>query len=525
MLKKKSNLILFGIIFCALVLRLVGITHGFPFIFHPDEPTIIRSALGLRFNPNPKHFDWPHFYIYLNYFLYMAFSKFRDILGALKLRESVGILFPLMWDDKLIFYYLTRCFSAILGALTVIPVYLSAKALFNRKASLIAAFCMAFLPFHVWHSHYSLGDVPMVFLLSWGLYFSCLILNSPVLGLGPNFKPKNYILSGFFIGLAASTKYNGGLSAFMVPVAHFLGILGKRQTDGEKIKIVNFGGILALILSGLGAFVGFLVGTPYALFDYKTFSRTDGPQGAFWQFSNVGSVGFEQHIKVQFLKELFINVSSNMGWVVIPIYVLTLGYLVYRIIKKKIESDEIKLVFLYSISFYLFWYISGFKNTRAHYYFIFYPFAAVIFGFSVSKVYEWLNTKLNARLKFISLIFVFLICFPLVFFSARNSYAYFRGDTRNDMYVWLVSNINLGENIVYNDVKATDVLDHIGVDAEKGLDNLKNLDSAMVIVIDPENSEDFLTKNSTYLTKVASFSNYLRLGPNIDIFRYNTVKQ
>ena len=507
MLKKKSSLILLIIIFCALALRLTGITHGFPFIFHPDEPTIVRSALGIRFNPNPKHFDWPHLYIYLNYFLYMVFAKFRDLLVTLGLKNTISSAFPLIWNDDLIFYFLTRCFSAILGALTVIPVYLSAKSLFNKKVALFAAFCMAFLPYHVWHSHYSLPDVPMVFLLSWGLYFSCFILSSSDL--------KNYILSGFFIGLAASTKYNGGLSALMVPTAHFLRILELRQKDGEKVTIVDFRGILALILSGLSAFGGFLLGTPYALLDLKTFSRIDGPQGAFWQFTNVGSVSFAKHL-MQFFNELFVSVSANMGWVVILAYVLTLFYLIFRVVKKRVVDIDYKLIFLYLISLFLFWYISGFKNTRSHYFFIFYPFAAVIFGFFVSKVYEWLDLKK----RFYSFVFVFLMCFPLVFFSVRNSYAYYRGDTRNDLYKWLVSNLKLGENVVYNDVKAVDVFGKLGIKTEKGFENLENVSSAMVIVLDPENSIDFLNKNSSYLTKEKTFGNKLRLGPNIEVYKY-----
>ena len=62
MLKKtfSQNKYLFLILLLGLVLRVLGLRHGFPFIFHPDEPTVVRSALGVRFFPNPGHFDWPH---------------------------------------------------------------------------------------------------------------------------------------------------------------------------------------------------------------------------------------------------------------------------------------------------------------------------------------------------------------------------------------------------------------------------------------------------------------------------------
>ena len=137
--KLEPNWILLLIILLGLILRLTGIQHGFPFIFHPDEPTIIRSALGIRFDPNPKHFDWPHLYIYINYFLYMLFAKFRSLLEAANLKNTLSSVFPLIWNDDLIFYYLTRCLSAILGALTAIPLYLTSKNLFGKKAGILTA--------------------------------------------------------------------------------------------------------------------------------------------------------------------------------------------------------------------------------------------------------------------------------------------------------------------------------------------------------------------------------------------------
>ena len=266
--KIRLDLVLLLIVFLGLVLRLTGIQHGFPFIFHPDEPTIIRSALAIRFDANPKHFDWPHLYIYINYFLYMIFAKFRDLIELANLKETVVSRFPLIWNDDLIFYYLTRCLSAILGALTAIPVYLSGKSLFGRKVGIFAALAIVLMPYHVWHSHYSLGDIPSAFLLAWGMYFSTLIIKSE--------KRKNYILAGLFIGLSASIKYNGGLSALMVPVAHFLRILWANRGE-DKIKnfsriFLNPEGIKSLFMSGLFAFLAFLIGTPFALFDFNGYT-------------------------------------------------------------------------------------------------------------------------------------------------------------------------------------------------------------------------------------------------------------
>ncbi len=327
--EKKSfniDLALLVIIVVGLTLRLTGIQHGFPFIFHPDEPTIIRSALGVRFEANPKHFDWPHLYIYINYFLYMIFGKFRSLLEVVNLKSTFLNIFPLIWNDDLIFYYITRCLSAILGGLTAIPVYLAGKKLFGRKVGILGALAITLMPYHVWHSHYSLGDIPSVFLLSWGIYYSSLIIKSS--------DRKNYILAGLFVGLSASIKYNGGLTAIMVPVAHFLRIFWDNK-GRDKVKefhkiFINKSDINNLILSGVSAFLGFLAGTPFALFDFKTFSRTDGPQGAFWQFTNVGSVNSYQHFD-KFISESFGRLLNDTGFVVMPLFFIGLFYVLFRL--------------------------------------------------------------------------------------------------------------------------------------------------------------------------------------------------
>ena len=532
------------IVLLGLIFRLIGIQHGFPFIFHPDEPTIIRSALGVRFDPNPKHFDWPHFYIYLNYFLYMIFAKIRGLFTSFGMQNKLAELFPLMWDEDLIYYYLTRCFSAILGAFTAVPVFLATKELFGKKAGVLAALTMTILPYHVWHSHYALGDVPMAFLLAWAFYFSALIMKKP--------DRKNYILSGLFVGFSASVKYNGGLSAIMVPAAHFLRIfyerykrhklsagenLGKNEKDFLEPKIIDKNGIINLVLSGIFALLGFLAGTPYALLDFKTFSRTDGPQGAFWQFTNVGSVGFETHVS-KFFSESFGRVLVDTGYVVTPVYFLVLGFLIYRIVKKKTEREEFALSFVYIVSLFLLWYLSGFKNNRSHYYFVIYPYLAVTFGFSCAflhnKIKSWASgwrgigrrdgNKLFGS-QFVSKIlqsaFLVIIMSPLFVNSCVNAYKYHNNDTRVYLYDWLIENYDPAEKLIYNDKVLKDVFGKIGINGVKGLNNFDDYQKALVVIYEPgEDEEKFLKKNGSVLREVAFFDSKWKLGSDIVVYRY-----
>src|SRR3972149_2896119 len=139
-IRKNSDLqLLLAIVLVGLGLRLWGIEHGFPFIFHPDEPAVVRSALGIRFEANPKHFDWPHLHFYLNYFLFFLFIKARGLAQALGLQAFLAAKFPLLWEDPLVFYWLSRVFDAFLGALTAVPVFLAGRKLFSKRVGLLAA--------------------------------------------------------------------------------------------------------------------------------------------------------------------------------------------------------------------------------------------------------------------------------------------------------------------------------------------------------------------------------------------------
>ena len=520
--KRRLDSVLLMIILLGLILRLTGIQHGFPFIFHPDEPTIIRSALGIRFNANPQHFDWPHLYIYINYFLYMIFAKFRGLLEVTNLKELVIGKFPLIWNDNLIFYYLTRCLSAILGALTAIPVYLSGKSLFGRKVGLLGALAIVLMPYHVWHSHYSMGDIPSAFLLAWGMYYSTLIIKTE--------KRKNYILAGLFIGLSASIKYNGGLSALMVPVAHFLRIFWANR---DKDKIKNFGriflnqeGIKSLFFSGLFAFLGFLIGTPFALFDFKTFSSKEYGRGAFWQFTNVGSVNSSQHFD-KFISESFDRLLVDTGYVVIPVFFVVLAFTFYRILKKKAEEQDLFLTLFLFVSLFMIWYESGFKNNRSHYYFIVYPFLAVIFGYFLNYVQEGFKNNVanfkNLKLsRVLSFLIIPILMLPLLTKSTINAKTYYAGDTRTTFYHWLSDNSIAGEVAVYNDSSLKEVFTLARLSSSKSPSSFKLYDKALIVLYEPDDKDrEFVEKNKELIEEVVKFDGSGRLGSDIEVYRYS----
>lgn len=492
---------LFFVFSLGLFLRLFGINHGYPFIFHPDEATIIRSALGIRFDINPDHFDWPHFYIYLNFFYYMAFVLVRKLFSP--------EIFSFLYNDAWIFYLLTRIFTAFLSSFTVLSIYLTAKSLFSNKVGILSALAMSIVPFHIWHSHYALSDAPMVFLLSLALYFSSQIITKNNL--------KSYILAGLFIGLSASTKYNGGLSALMVPFATLIFLL-EQNLIKRKSRIFNFNSFLSNYLSitniknwffsGLAAFFGFVLGTPFALLDYETFSRTDGPSGAFWQFKNVGSVDLLTHF-VQFFEDMFYKLSNDFGYTLFIGFIFAFVISIYSL-KKKIYENNLRILFLSLMGLFLLWYISGFEKSRSHYYMISYPFIVVTAGYFFSLFDKFRNIFLR---------YIFYIIFYLIPFvvSFSSIYTFGNGDTRVDLYNWLSNRSDI-TSIVYDFNDLDIVLNKISsVKGYNGFNNLSKLKTGYVIIT----SEDDYFDSRYTLNLVESFDNKNKRGPEIKVYTFS----
>ena len=490
MLRKASNYLPL-IIALALGLRLVGITHGFPFIFHTDEPALVRSALGIKFDLNPGHFDWPHLYIYLNHFVYMVFAKFRDIIAVLGYKEYTYFTLPILWDDELIFYLITRVFSAVLGALTVIPVYLTAKKIFNQRAGWLAGLALAITPFHVWHSHYSLADVPMMFFLAWALYFTASVLFKNSL--------KDYILAGLFIGLAASTKYNGALMAGGLVLAHLIRVLSEKHE-----KILDIDSWKRLVLAAVFSTAGFVVGTPYSVLDYETFIRMDGPKGALWQFTNVGSVDFFTRIK-QFVDILVFKLPENFGYTIMVLFIITFIYVLVNMIKNKKLWINKDLLFFALLGMGFIFYIAGQERLRAHYFFIVYPVVIVgSIGFLVQQLDKLTNKYKNM---WWLLIFIVPLCFSLL-----ASYAFYKTDTRLELEEWLLDN-HLGRYIYYEGSVLRPIIEENYSYSKKVSGKEMNLNSGSFLILSDENTSNY--------NLVKTFDNKFRRGPVINVYTVN----
>ncbi len=475
-LKKNKELIL--IFLLALVLRVIGVWHGYPLVFNVDEPALVRSSLGIGFNINPHHFDWPHFHYYLNYIIYFFYIKFRGLVLDFEVLKST-----FLWRDPIVFYLLSRTFNAFLGALTVVPLYLTGSRLHSRKAGLFTALFFSVFPLHVRVSHFALIDVPTVFWLSWAIYFAAKVLTDN--------RTRNYLASGLFSGFAMSAKYNGLFAGTALLGTHLITLA--RNKSLIKTPSFYFKPAIALIFCGLA----FLIGTPFALFDYQTFIRTDSSVGALWQFTNVGSVDFAHRVKNFFVTSPT-KLFNDLGFIPVLVFALYVVYSLKDIVAKNKEKTAVFAFIVIPLLIIVFS-VSGFEKTRSHYYLICYPFIALGMGVFLAQYIKRV---------------LLLFCIPLAL-SLFQVYILSVKDTRNVAWEYLQRQPKT--LVVYNDPDFLQVALKLKrvteVKKVKGYDPTNFKRPAYWVVLEPKtkklppNLQSQLLIDSTY-----------RNGPNIEIF-------
>ena len=231
-----------GLFLAALILRLVGLKTGLPYVYNADENShFVPRAIGMfGHSLNPDYFINPPAFTYV-------------LHGVFTLRwgtdpATIGGAFA---ADPTTAFTLARAASALLGALAVSLTAIAGARLFDdRRVGLLAGalLAVAFLPVH--YSHFALNDAPTLAPLAAALI--------GVAGIYRTGRTREYVLAGLGLGVAIATKYTAGIvlvtviaAAFVSPVAH--------------ARIRN----LALAIGLMCA--GFLAANPYALLDHHAF--------------------------------------------------------------------------------------------------------------------------------------------------------------------------------------------------------------------------------------------------------------
>ena len=254
----RYSVLLVIILLVAFALRMWGIGHDLPYIYHPDEPSYIAISQNIfrMGDLNPHFFHYPTLFFYLNALAYIPFYLVGKVLGVFAspadILTPVSLAMGVAKSPMPTTVLGGRLITLLFGVGTVALTYLIGKRLSNRaEVGLFAALLVAVAPSNVYHSRFVTPDTFVVFFAAAAFYAAVLVYQQG--------KTWQYCLAGICVGLTASSKYNGGMIVLALLLAHFL-----RHGRGA-LKERNL--YLGLFLCG----VGFLATTPFALLDLSNF--------------------------------------------------------------------------------------------------------------------------------------------------------------------------------------------------------------------------------------------------------------
>jgi 4-amino-4-deoxy-L-arabinose transferase-like glycosyltransferase len=215
-------------------LRLFPIWFGLPYAHaRPDEATALGHAAAiLAGDPNPHFFHWPS----------LTFYAFAGLFGLASLVGRAAVHADLV--------LIARAAVAIAGTATILVLSRLASRVTDRPTGLLAAFFLSVAVLHVRDSHFALTDVLMTLLVTASLAMLAKALDTCSL--------RDVALAGLLGGLATSTKYSAAAIVAAMAAVQWLWYTKSRDHRPALIFLAAFGG-------------GFLVATPFALLDARTF--------------------------------------------------------------------------------------------------------------------------------------------------------------------------------------------------------------------------------------------------------------
>lgn len=239
------HLALGALLVATLGLRLWGVKQGLPYSYDLDEAEhfVPRAIAFFGHDYNPRYFLNPPAYTYLLHVVFELWFGSGD--AASKTYAS----------SPTVVFTLARVVAGMLGTVSVWLLYLAGARLFGRPSGLLAAavFGLAFLP--IYYSHVAVNDVPTlapVALSLWG-----------VAGVFRKGRRRDYLIAGAGIGLAAATKYTGGITS--------LCLLAAAASDAADSTI---GAATRRLGWALGAaLAAFILANPFVVLDFHAFWR------------------------------------------------------------------------------------------------------------------------------------------------------------------------------------------------------------------------------------------------------------
>jgi hypothetical protein len=390
------------LLLAAFLLRVWGVHHGLPYAYNADENAhFAPKAIGLFGHGwNPHYFVNPPAYTYL---LHLVFAVW---FGG---REGVSEAYA---TDPTSVFVVARVTTAILGTLAIWLLYLAGTRLFDRRVGLLSAglFSVSFLP--VFYSHLALNDVPNlapICLSLWG--------TAGVLRLGRN---RDYVIAGVGLGLAAATKYTGGI--VLLPLVAAVGAQfiapGGRQLATR-----------GLLIAGGAAIAAFLIANPHALLSFSEFKDGLTHQTTVADDA-IGKLGLTQDNGVLYY---LWTLTWGLGWVPALAALAAVPLL---------WADERRLVWVLVPATVIFLLFMG-SQTRffGRWLIPILPLVCLLSAYAMMEAADWLGRRRRELAPTFVALAVIALCGQALVYSLHIGLVLRRDDTRNTTRAWLVRNV------------------------------------------------------------------------------------
>jgi Dolichyl-phosphate-mannose-protein mannosyltransferase len=393
-----------------LLLRLWGIKQGLPYSYNADEAThFVPRAIGFfGHDLNPHYFLNPPAYSYLLFIVFELWFGSGDVVRHLYTTDPTSV------------FVVARVVAAVLGTTGVLLVYLAGRRLFGRDVGLLAAAILglAFLP--VFYSHLALNDVPTLAPIALSLY--------GIAGVLRRGRTRDYALSGLGIGLAAATKYTGGVMLFCLVFAALC--------DGVEDSLRRAAWRLAV--AGVLAVAAFVIANPYALLDPNTFFSGVGQQASLSAGPDPVKLGTRAGSGLGYYLWTF---TWGLGW---GPSLAAVGGGALLVARRRIG---LALVTVPALVFFLV-YMGGQPRFFGRWLLPIFPLVALLGAYGAVELIRWLREAHRLPGPLLAGITAVLLLAQSAVADVHDDAVLSRPDTRNLARAWMVVHVPAGSKVV-----------------------------------------------------------------------------
>jgi hypothetical protein len=389
-------------------LSLHGSSWGRVEDWHPDQMAFKNLPLE-SFSLVPVSYQKPPFH---SYFSLAARLPAKAVAYLLQVPTSTAYAIELLF---------VRILTVFLFTGSVYLVYRITKRSFGSLPSIVMVLLTASSAGFIAFSHFLTAEIPVTFWMLLALFFSVHILYNPNL--------QNYLLAGFFTGLAAATKYNGLGMGISLVAAHFLACheFAWFRIQFWKQSIFNKKLIFGLLMVPFG----FLVGNPFALFDNARFIN-DFMYNLSVTPVYTGEWGGNSYLL------FFVRIVEVIGLPFFLVLCLGLLFSLFYIFSSKENEVDRKVLTVLWVTFLVYYlYIGSFPRLETRFVLPIVPVALIIMGPFIRRISPYKKLWLS------SLAIILLYNFVSGYYVGKR----FLDDPRMDSQSWVMNNIPRGSSI------------------------------------------------------------------------------